>query len=194
MGSAPGDHRGRATPARWPGRLYAISTAGSLLGTMLSALVLIPFAGTQRTFIAFALALSVVAAIGLGRRFALVPVAPRRRPGAAGRDRSRRPTTGKVLYEGETEQQYVRVDRAARRRARARAERGAGDAFALPARALSDGRLLGRASSSLPFASLRAAAAAGSRSSATPPGRSRAPTAASIPRTYVDGGRARLRS
>src|SRR5215203_529365 len=30
------------------GRLYALSTAGSLVGTMVSALVLIPFAGTQR--------------------------------------------------------------------------------------------------------------------------------------------------
>jgi spermidine synthase len=90
------------------GRLYAISTAGSLLGTMLSALVLIPFAGTQRTFVAFALALTVVAAIGLGRRFALVPLilagvllAP---VGVV-----KATDDGKILYEGETEQQYVRV-------------------------------------------------------------------------------------
>ena len=51
------------------GRLYAISTVGSLLGTMLAALVLIPFVGTQRTFIVFALALALVAAAGLGWRW-----------------------------------------------------------------------------------------------------------------------------
>ncbi|MGH2923576.1 MAG: fused MFS/spermidine synthase, partial [Solirubrobacterales bacterium] len=37
------EHSGRTA-----GRLYAISTVGSLLGTMLAALVLIPFIGTQR--------------------------------------------------------------------------------------------------------------------------------------------------
>ena len=52
------EHSGRVA-----GRLYAISTAGSLLGTMLAALVLIPFAGTQRTFLAFAAALAVVATL-----------------------------------------------------------------------------------------------------------------------------------
>ena len=43
------------------GRMYAISTVGSLLGTFLSALLLIPLVGTQRTFLVFALALAVVA-------------------------------------------------------------------------------------------------------------------------------------
>ena len=37
------------------GRLYALSTAGSLFGTLLSAMVTIPLIGTQRTFIVFAL-------------------------------------------------------------------------------------------------------------------------------------------
>ena len=43
------------------GRMYAISTVGSLLGTFLSALLLIPLVGTQRTFLVFALALAIVA-------------------------------------------------------------------------------------------------------------------------------------
>jgi MFS family permease len=63
------EHSGRAA-----GRLYAVSTAGSLVGTMLAALVLIPFAGTQRTFLFFALALTVVAGAGLGWRYLAAPV------------------------------------------------------------------------------------------------------------------------
>ena len=44
------------------GRLYALSTVGSLLGTFAAALLLIPLIGTQRTFIFFALLLAVTAA------------------------------------------------------------------------------------------------------------------------------------
>jgi spermidine synthase len=58
------------------GRLYAISTAGSLVGTLVAALVLVPFAGTRRTFLTFALLLAAVALPGVRpiRRYALVPV------------------------------------------------------------------------------------------------------------------------
>jgi spermidine synthase len=90
------------------GRLYAISTAGSLLGTMASALLLIPLLGTQRTFLVFALALASVAAWGVGARAAAVPVAllavlavP---VGTIKGD-----ADGRVLFEAETTHQYARV-------------------------------------------------------------------------------------
>lgn len=47
------------------GKFYAISTAGSIVGTFLPALVLIPTIGTYRTFFTFGLALLLVSLLGL---------------------------------------------------------------------------------------------------------------------------------
>ena len=57
------------------GRLYALSTAGSLLGTFLSALVLIPALGTQRTFLVIAVLIAVSSCLLLGARYLVVAAA-----------------------------------------------------------------------------------------------------------------------
>src|SRR5690606_19122700 len=49
------------------GRIYAISTIGSLVGTFLPVLVLIPGIGTFRTFLLFAALLYAVGFFGLWR-------------------------------------------------------------------------------------------------------------------------------
>jgi len=59
---------------RTAGRVYAISTAGSFLGTFLPDLLLVPTIGTRNTFILLSFFLLAVALIGLAR------TAPRRLP------------------------------------------------------------------------------------------------------------------
>ena len=93
---------------RTAGSLYALSTIGSLIGTFLSALILIPLIGTQRTFIGMALAVALVASLTLPRRFLLVPAAialmlliPTGTTKAV--------EGARILEERETEHQYVRV-------------------------------------------------------------------------------------
>ncbi|NIM94361.1 MAG: spermine synthase [Anaerolineales bacterium] len=50
---------------RISGRVYAVSTLGSILGTFLPVLVLIPTIGTSRSFLFFSLTLIAVAFVGL---------------------------------------------------------------------------------------------------------------------------------
>jgi spermidine synthase len=88
------------------GRLYALSTIGSLLGTFLSALVTIPLIGTQRTMLGSAALLAVGGALLLRRRWLAVAAAmavllavP---PGAI-------KASPDLIYETESRYQYVRV-------------------------------------------------------------------------------------
>ncbi len=56
------------------GSLYALSTVGSIIGTFLPVLVLIPALGTNLTFYIFALILVVTGALGMRRAAALLAV------------------------------------------------------------------------------------------------------------------------
>jgi spermidine synthase len=98
-----------ATSGATAGRLYAISTAGSLVGTFAAALVLIPFAGTRRTFLVFAFALALVAALGLRRRWLLVPLVLAGLIALPVGTIKPVPAGARVVYETDTEYQYARV-------------------------------------------------------------------------------------
>jgi spermidine synthase len=96
-----------ASAGQVAGRLYALSTVGSLLGTFLPALVTIPLIGTQRTLLVTAALLAAAASTMLGRRWlvataaiAALVVVP---PGAV------KASDGEVLYEVESPYQFVQV-------------------------------------------------------------------------------------
>jgi SAM-dependent methyltransferase len=82
------------------------------VGTLVSALVLIPLVGTRRTFLIFALAIAVVAVLGLRpvRRFAVAPAmiaALIALP--VGTLKAKTDEDAHVVHEAETEYQYARV-------------------------------------------------------------------------------------
>ncbi|MEY4225845.1 MAG: hypothetical protein RL190_602 [Actinomycetota bacterium] len=92
------------------GRLYALSTVGSLLGTFASVLLLVPWIGTRRTLLVFALLLAIAALPLLPRRALAAPLAigllllvPEAGVKAAPGDA--------VLWEGESPYQFVQVVR-----------------------------------------------------------------------------------
>jgi spermidine synthase len=85
------------------GRLYALSTAGSLVGTFAAALVAIPFAGTQRTLVGTAAFLALAGALLASRRWLVAPlVAAALLALPAGHVKS-------SLYETESHYQFIRV-------------------------------------------------------------------------------------
>ena len=91
------------------GRLYAISTFGSLVGTFLSALLLIPVIGTRRTFLVFGLACAVVALTGVRRRAAIAVPATIVALLALPVGTIKATGDGVVLDEVDTRYQYARV-------------------------------------------------------------------------------------
>jgi spermidine synthase len=102
--------RGIDDAGRTAGRLYALSTLGSLAGTFLSALLLIPLVGTRRTFLTFALALSLVGVLGIARaRYLLVPAAVAAALAIPVGIVKAESDAGRVIDDADTEYQYARV-------------------------------------------------------------------------------------
>ncbi len=93
------------------GRLYAISTVGSLLGAFLPTLVLIPNLGTRNTFLLLAFLLLVVSLLALrGRRlypflFLLILLGLAFLP----QQFIKSSTEGRVIYEVESAYNYIQV-------------------------------------------------------------------------------------
>ena len=170
---------------RVAGRIFALSTAGSIIGTFVPALITIPLIGTQRTLIGAALiiaasavpllagrrlAAGIVVAAVLAALLAVPPAVVKAQPG--------------LLHEEESRYQFIQV-----------VQSGHGP-LPLPQRGLrhplglapghgTDRRRVGH----VPH---RAAAAgpagdAGWRRSGTPPAPRRAPTASTTPQARIDG-------
>jgi spermidine synthase len=88
------------------GRLYALSTVGSILGTVLSAIVTIPLIGTQRTMLGAAALLVLAGALLLGGLWQLLTVAV---AGLLLVPAGTIKAAPGLLYEAESTYQYVQV-------------------------------------------------------------------------------------
>jgi spermidine synthase len=88
------------------GRIFALSTAGSLIGTFLPPLVTIPLIGTQRTLLATAALIAAAATLLLGVRWLVIAAAVAALiaipPGSV------KATSG-LLYEEESRYQFIQV-------------------------------------------------------------------------------------
>jgi spermidine synthase len=88
------------------GRLYALSTVGSIVGTFLSAIVTIPLVGTQRTMLGSAALLVLAAALLLGTRWQLLTLIT---VGLLFIPAGRIKASEGLLFETESPYQYVQV-------------------------------------------------------------------------------------
>lgn len=93
------------------GRVYALSTVGSLLGTFVPVFSLIPSVGTRRTILCLSMALTFVSLIGLWRRrplyLALLIPAAIQLVVPAGLVRAAE--EGRLIYETESAYYYIQV-------------------------------------------------------------------------------------
>jgi spermidine synthase len=88
------------------GRLYALSTVGSILGTFLSAIVTIPLVGTQRTMLGSATLLVLAAALLLGNRWQLLTLVV---GGLLFVPSGTIKASSGLLYETESSYQYIQI-------------------------------------------------------------------------------------
>ena len=111
--------RGVAEAGGTAGSLYALSTVGSIAGSFLPVLVLIPYLGTYQTFYTFALTLGGISTLALVRVHARVPALAATAMIVlillvalfGSRGNLRRAEAGELLYEGESEYNYIQVIR-----------------------------------------------------------------------------------
>lgn len=100
------------------GRIYATSTFGSLIGTFLPVLILIPLIGTTRTFLVFSSSLFIVGIVGLWRHVGWRSLFHLWMPAAVlilatfmlgGRSRAAISDDFTVIYENESTYNYIQV-------------------------------------------------------------------------------------
>lgn len=104
-----------STSGKVSGKIYSISTVGSFIGTFLATLILIPLIGTYRTFMLFAVVLSITAVVGLliqspKRKYLLylIPLVVMTLLLILGKKGTIKQTVGQV-YEAESSYNYIQV-------------------------------------------------------------------------------------